>query len=324
VLGVLVVGLTLLLLATLTGLIDLHQWQRSREAAKAIAVADTGEPASFSRYRRMPISKLPGPTRTYGVPVFKLTEDNSQAMIGMDDPENECWCDLAGNFYASGFASRFSYANPGENGPVVRVCVEPEAAQLKGRLEAHGLKPNFAYQIKLRGLFEDRKGFEAIGYAGRWRLPGRGTNYSDSDYDWYPLKDEIESYILFDFFITDANGDAVREFALDSSLHVLFNASRQGGEALADDMVPVVVDASNPDRYLRPKVKRTLELIWAERETIRYRSADQVIRLPPGPYKAELVLTEESFHSPYNDGGYWATVCRLPISFTVMAESVTD
>jgi hypothetical protein len=33
--------------------------------------------------------------------------------------------------------------------------------------------------------------------------------------------------------------------------------------------------------------------------------------------QAELVLTEESFHSPYPDGGYWATVYRLPIVFTI-------
>jgi hypothetical protein len=202
----------------------------------------------------------------------------------------------------------------------VRVRIAPEAAQLRGRLEAHGMKPNFVYQIKLRGLFEDRRSFETIGQFGRWRLPGRHTNYSDVDYACYPFKELVESYILFDFFITDAKGNAVRDFALDSSLHVLWNASRQGGGGMADDMVPVVVEADNAADYMRPKAKRTLELIWAQREMTRYESADQVIALPPGSYKAELVLTEESFHSTYNDGGYWATVCRLPVSFTITSE----
>jgi hypothetical protein len=30
-----------------------------------------------------------------------------------------------------------------------------------------------------------------------------------------------------------------------------------------------------------------------------------------------LVLTEESFHANDNDGGWWATVYRCPIEFTV-------
>jgi hypothetical protein len=62
-----------------------------------------------------------------------------------------------------------------------------------------------------------------------------------------------------------------------------------------------------------------VELLWAEREQVRYDFADQAIRLPAGDYHAELVLTEESFHSRDNDGGYWATVYRCPVTFTVTA-----
>ncbi|GAF88938.1 unnamed protein product, partial [marine sediment metagenome] len=39
--------------------------------------------------------------------------------------------------------------------------------------------------------------------------------------------------------------------------------------------------------------------------------------LPPGTYKAEVVLTEESFHW-YGDGGFWATVMRAPVKFEVV------
>jgi hypothetical protein len=56
----------------------------------------------------------------------------------------------------------------------------------------------------------------------------------------------------------------------------------------------------------------------------RYRSADQVTRLPPGDYRAELVLTEESFHANAMDGGFWATVYRCPISFTILAPAVAS
>lgn len=298
-----------------------------RRCERALGVLET--PAEVVQPRRpespprfmgqMPISKLPGPPRSFSSPVFLLNERNSLCMTGMDDPVNERWCDIAGNFYASSFTDRFSYQRPAaEGGPVVRVRVRKDAPTLMGRIEAHGLKPNFAYQLKLRGAYDrDRRGFEAIGYRGRWRLPGVGTNYSDYDYQRYPFKDRIEAYLLFDFFVTDGRGDAVREFALDSSLHVLWNATRQGGEARGDDIVPAVIDSSSQEYYAHPKQKRSVELLWAEREMIRYRSEGDVVRLPVGEYEAEIVLTEESFHSPYNDGGYWATVCRVPVTFTV-------
>jgi hypothetical protein len=238
-------------------------------------------------------------------------------MAGLDDPANERWCDIAGNYYASTLADGFSYARPCPRNPRVYIRVTPRAATLQGRLEARRLKPNFAYQIKLRGLFADRRGFEAIGRTGRWRLPGRGTNYTDQDYADYPDKPAVESYVLFDYFVTDRFGNAIREFALDSTLHVLWNASRQRGTPEPGDLLRAVIVADDPAAYLRPKPGAVVQWLWAEREHGRYASRDQAIRLPPGDYSAELVLTEESFHSSDGDGGFWATVYRCPIAFTI-------
>lgn len=245
-------------------------------------------------------------------------------MTGTDDPVNERWCDVAGNFYTGEFISGFSYSEPGRGGARVRVRVDPVGPTLRGRLEAHGLKPNFAYQIKLRGDFNDRAAFERIGYAGRWRLPGRGTNYTDDDYREYPRKHEVEAYMLFDFFVTDQRGNATRDFALDSCLHVLWNASRQRGRVPTRDLYLALVDAGRPDIYSRPRMRPAIELLWAERERHRYRAAAQKAFLPPGEYSAELVLTEESFHSHDNDGGYWATVLSCPVSFEVTAGAASD
>lgn len=159
---------------------------------------------------------------------------------------------------------------------------------------------------------------EKIGYAGRWRLPGRGTNYTDEDYRAYRDKQDIEAYLLFDYFVTDKNGDAVREFELDSCLHVLWNASRQRQPLNVRDVLPVIINATNPQHYARPKALPPLvELLWAERERSRYTHSTQTVFLPPGDYRAELVLTEESWHSGDNDGGWWATVFVGPIAFTV-------
>lgn len=261
---------------------------------------------------------MPGPERRWEPIEFVLDNENAQTMQGRDDPLNERWCDISGNFYASEFIRGFSYARRNGGGPVVRVRIEARSDTLRGRLEARRLKPNFAYQIKLLGDFRDRRSFERIGFTGRWRLPGRGTNYTDEDYLAFPAKRDVEAYVLFDFFVTDGDGNAVREFALDSSLHVLWNGARQRGPARVRHVLPVIVDASDPAVYARPKQARDLEFVWAERERGRYDSASQRIRLPPGTYHAALVLTEESFHSQANDGGFWATVARVPVNFEVV------
>lgn len=265
----------------------------------------------------IPISKLPGPPRPRAPMRFALCATNAQVMTGMDDSANERWCDTAEHDYSPEFVASFSYEGRGARRPEVLVQVEPRADTLRGRLEAHRLKPNFTYQIKLRGIFADRRSFEAIGRMGRWRLPGRGTNYTDEDYESFPAKEAVEAYILFDYFVTDRNGNAIREFALDSSLHVLWNASRQAGAPEHGDLLRAIVLADDPAVYAVPSPAPTAEWLWAERERVRYTSVDQRITLPPGEYRAELVLTEESFHSSSPRGGFWATVYRCPVAFTV-------
>jgi hypothetical protein len=265
----------------------------------------------------IPISKLPGPPRPSPCQSFILTVTNAQIMTGMDRPDIERFRDVSGNDYTTAFITNFSYARPCSRTPQVLIRIEPKADTLRGRLEAHRLKPNFAYQIKLRGDYADRTSFETIGRIGRWRLPGRFTNYSDEDYRDYPDKASVEAYVLFDYFITDRDGNAVRDFALDSSLHVLWNAARQNGAPDYQDLYRFISVATDPSVYSRPKSLANVEWIWAEREVMRYTSPDERIGLPPGRYLAELVLTEESFHSQDNDGGFWATVYKCPIRFTI-------
>lgn len=262
-------------------------------------------------------SIMPGPPRGTSPRIFQLTATNSLTMTGMNDEKHERWCDIAGNIYSSAFIAAFDYERPSTNGPIVRVKVEKKSDTFRGLLEAHGLKPNFAYQIKLRGIFAHRESFEAIGFAGRWRLPGWYTNYRDEDYLAYNKKEEVESYIFFDYFVTDSKGQAIRDFALDSCLHVIWSGSHQRLADREEDLLPAIVWAADPAVYARPKTQGTIERIWSEVESPRYKSVDQKRFLPAGEYHAELVLTEESFHSWYRDGGYWATVLKVPVDFTV-------
>ena len=263
--------------------------------------------------RLIPMSVSPGKRRQTRAWPFTLDAVNSVCMTRVPDDGSQRWLDIAGNAYSGEFSRRYSQGSI----PVVRLRLESDGPLLRGRIEGKGLKPNFAYQVKLNGIYEYREAFEAIGSVGRWRFPGRATNYTDGDYTRALRKSRAEAYIMFDFLITDAAGNVVRDLELNHSLHVLWNASRQRGDCRSADSVPFWVDASAAEVYARPKALSTLERIWAEREHVRYERGDDVVCLPPGTYHATLALTEESFHDHGEDGGWWATAFELPVSFVI-------
>jgi len=277
-----------------------HGWRLPRCRPAAPAAALPAAPAPEARRLR-----------------FELDASNALRMEGSDDSGPARAADVAGNYYTGEFLARFRYADTSPDGPRVWCRFEPAGPVFRGRLEARRLKPNFAYQVKLLGDFRDRQAFERIGYIGRWRLPGDGTNYSDWDYEAYPAKDKVEAYVLFDFFVTNERGDATLDFALKRSDHVLWNWTRQRAPDSYDHVIAVRVHADNPAVYARPKTESTIECIYPESELIRHWYAGRTIRLPPGSYSAYLALTEESFHSVDRDGGYWAMPYRLPVQFTI-------
>ena len=249
---------------------------------------------------------------------FRLHAGNARAMVGKNDLLNERWADIAGNFYSANVARQFSYEDTSSDGPRVWVRVEPVSETFRGRLEAHRLKPNFAYQLKLAGDPTDMESFERIGYFGRWRLPGRATNYSDWEYQNYPEKEKVEAYILFDFFVTDARGNAVVDLELKYSCHVLRNIGREGVVTLYPILKTIKLDATDPRTYVRPKPAVTEERIGAELETMRYWYQQAPPQMKAGHYTASLLLTEESFHSSARDGGWWATPLSVPVEFDIV------
>ncbi len=242
-----------------------------------------------------------------------------------DEAELERYLDVGGRAYGRDFLQGFSYTEP-DKAPKVRVEYLKQAETLTGRIVGQGLKPNFAYQIKLRGLFEtDRAGFERIGLTGRWRLPGRGTNYLDKTYAAYKDKHLVEAYLLFDFFVSDPEGNVDKSFYADSSLHVLWNANFQRGPKMTDSRpMAVFRDRANRALYAHPDPDLSPQWIYAESEqhslAPNNRKAVNEAFLPAGKYSAELVLTEESFHT-FADGGYWATVLRAPVEFEVVEKA---
>lgn len=235
------------------------------------------------------------------------------------DPTEQRWRNMAGDPYSDTFRGSFRYAD-------AEVVFEyfPEGGTLYGHIEASGLKPHFAYQVKIRGDYDaSPEAHRRIGALGRWRLPGVGTNFSDTTVENHDDPREVESYLLFDYIVTDAEGRASRSVRLDSSLHVLWNDAVNYGSG--PDRAPFLrhylLDARGATAYAVPVERRFIN-IWAENEGAwRDRPPFGEASLPGGEYRCSLVLTEESFHDYYSDdGGHWATVLGAPIVFTVTGE----
>jgi len=249
------------------------------------------------------------------------TNLNVVAFVGLNDRSNERFLDAGGRAFSREFVSSFSYTEP-ERAPKVRLEYLKKAETFAGRIVARGLKPNFAYQMKLHGIFADRQAFERIGHLGRWRMPGYATNYSDKDYDAYPNKAEVESYLAFDFFVTDGQGNVDKEFYADSTLHVLFNSTWQRRPA-PEDGRPIMAMLTVPNGllYSNPAAGLVVQGVYAQSEQHALgqfnRPAIGEAFLPAGRYTADVVLTEESFHT-YGDGGWWGTVMKAPVEFEVI------
>ena len=243
----------------------------------------------------------------------------SVRLSGEDDPVHERYMDAGNRAYSREFLMGFSYSGLRGLAPDVRLTYLKRAETFVGKLAARGLKPNFAYQLKLRGVYADRESFERIGYLGRWRLPGGRTNFTDDEYGEFKDKERAESYLLFDFVVTDSAGNAEKEFYADSSLHVLWNVTYQKKRGESDTVtVNALRTGSDPLTYANPNPDLSAQWVFGENEgSARKRVPVGMAVLPSGHYRAEFVLTEESFHG-YADGGFWATVMKAPVEFDVV------
>ncbi|HPD14562.1 MAG TPA: hypothetical protein PLE19_06420 [Planctomycetota bacterium] len=228
------------------------------------------------------------------------------------------WLDCLGQPYSDEFRKSFSYARA-----QVEVRFPRRAPVFEGTISARRLKPNFAYQVKLVGLPPSQWGRRghaasnrALGDAGRWWRPGpTGGNayFLDEEKD----KDGMEGYLVFGYFVTDAEGQAEMSFCADSSFHVLWKVSQwKPGEG---DSAPtthrVIAEAGRPG-YDRSFPAGEVAL-YAEAQTGRPPVGQ--VRLPPGDYRCFFLLTEESFHDYYNElGGDWAAALAALIEFTIL------
>ena len=241
------------------------------------------------------------------------------------------WADIASQPFAPAMQTAFSYADAS-----VSLDFAPSGATFAGRIAAQGLKPNFAYQIKLNGKPDrDPWANEQLGLAGRWwatqtrksdgSLVTAWRSNDDEFHRWKALgftdgaTDVVfEGYLLLDFLIADPAGTAARDLTLDSSFHVLWKTLQR--EPHAEDSEPLhhTVVARAATGWYPVDLPDAPIAIYAEWEPGRARPGE--CALPPGHYATQLVLTEESFHEREPDRGSWATVMSAPdVAFTIVS-----
>jgi len=238
-------------------------------------------------------------TLSIGMSSFNSTRASSSVTGTLQNYNgaSQRWRDIAENVYLGSYQTSFSYSHAN-----VRVTYEEGGSSFIGTFDATGLKPNFAYQLKLEGKPTDDP-------ISDQHLRDAGRTYSDGGLS--------VGYVVFDYVVTDRNGNAHKQFHLDSSYHVLWKVSQRF--PLTGDSSPVsyVVQGSPSDAtgaYANP-VGPTDVQIYAEWQSDRPTPGN--VQLPPGTYDVKFIITEESFHSPQGDptGGYWSTVMGCDVSF---------
>jgi hypothetical protein len=253
------------------------------------------------------------------------------------------WLDVADQAYSRFFQTNYDYGNP-----EVAVGVDyPAVADVfAGTLTAAGLKPNFAYQIKIEGSPGARLDNERVGLAGRWWQEqwltdhwGNGANLNlqpdpdpayaypnrnPNDMTYFVRRDLTDAsghlayrytgYVVLGYFVTDAEGAATVPFRLDNSYHVLWKTQQRMRDPERDGpLLQAPLDAASsyhPLAYERAGATTTVS-VFGEWE----RLPRGAVVLPPGEYEVRFVLAEESFHATSVLGGRWARALEADLHF---------
>jgi len=225
-------------------------------------------------------------------------------------PAKQRWEDIAGNRYAG--AADTSATSQDYAGASVQVDYHVSGQRLTGTIAGVGLKPNFAYQLKLEG-FGSGWTNDTLGGLGRWS----GST----------------GYLVFGYVVTDSAGNITSSFATDSSYHVLYwdpsstTNETYGSRAPGPNDGPVIWSDFDPDptssSWYATDYGAAHVGVYGHPEAGKALPGD--LLLPYGTYDCKFVLTEESFHDATAGsiwsgapGGAWASPFKGEICFEVV------
>jgi len=246
------------------------------------------------------------------------------------------WLDAADQPYGADYRASYRYDDA-----AVVVEYEDSAPTFKGTLTAAGLKPNFAYQLKLVGTPATGSN-ERIGLAGRWweqvwlgtywsagwnlNYKGTGISPNPNDYTYFEHRDIPDDtsptgkryrhtgYLLLDYFITDELGSATVSFEANSSYHVLWKTSQLFPTVKDGPVKQATFDADAGDPGYDTDHPAQTVGVYGEWERLPVGG----VFLQEGDYTAKLILTEESFHGSGGTwAGQWAAAVGCTVQFTI-------
>jgi hypothetical protein len=265
----------------------------------------------------------------------------SAALIDIDSGQtsptgNYRWMDVADQLYATGYRESYDYTQA-----VVELQYFTGDPTFHGFLVAHNLKPHFAYQVKLTGTAGTASN-EAIGLTGRWwqeewngsewangqnlNNKGDGSSPNPNDTTYFArrviadptsptgLRYKFTGYLVFNYFITDQQGDAFVALEQTSSFHVIWKSSQRMQVSGDGPLKEATFDVQLPDPV------SAYDLEYPEATTSIYGEWERLpaggVQLPAGDYDAGFILTEESFHGGGLAGG-WAAAMGTNITFRI-------
>ena len=256
---------------------------------------------------------------------------------GLTSPQgNYRSLDVADQVYSAAYRTNYNYTQA-----AVSVTFDTSSQPVRGVLLATNLKPNFAYQLKLVGT-AGTSANEKIGRAGRywqevwngtawadgWNLNDKGTGYfpTPNDTAYFANRNVPDStsptgrkykytcYLVFDYFITDSQGDATVNFQVNSSYHVLWKTSQQSPGPQDGPVKSATFDPSPSQPAYDVDYPARTESIYGEWERLPVGG----IQLMPGEYPCQVILTEESFHGSGGQyAGGWAAAMGGEVTFRV-------
>ena len=274
-------------------------------------------------------------------PIQAMNNPTSVELSPFKDPWPSAklrWWDIENNPFDTfldnlGQSGQFNYTAPTAN-QYVRVTYDkaPATGYFKGYVEARGLKPNFAYQIKLAGkpvkgkrgwgAYGDDVANERLGYVGRWWCDtshATQTNYDDSHYvNFYKnvsgsAAHDIYGYLFMGIFVTDEFGNANSNFNGHYSYHITWQPWQSGAKQTPAGTWTVQSQTAPYYAYGYQLDPAPVQL-WHEYEHNMNSTRPLIASLPTGAYNCRLLLTEETFHNNFGGGtnstagGFWQTV----------------
>jgi hypothetical protein len=256
---------------------------------------------------------------------------------GLTSPTGEYrWLDIANQPYSVTYRESYNYTQAN-----VSITYDTQETSLTGILQAVNLKPNFAYQLKLVGT-PGTSSNEQIGLAGRWwqeewdgiswtngqnlNDKGSGSSPNPNDLIYFSRRDitdatsptglhyKFTGYLLFDYFITDEQGDATVFFETGSCYHVLWKTTQRSHSGDDGPIIATTFTATPASPAYDTTYPEQTREIFGEWERLPMSG----VPLTPGDYTTQVVITEESFHG---DGGQyagnWAAAMGATIQFMI-------